>query len=147
MNTKKLPNKPSKLILLALKDLELVEKDERYAVNMHTWHRPKDGICQVCLAGSVLAKSLKFSNEEYTNGVYFESNFEKSEGEKLSFLDRVRMKSRLMIPNIYFQIEDDVKVKLSSEIYELPYTNYESNPSEFKTYLRELAKIFKKYNY
>lgn len=51
--------KPSELILLALEDLEKVEKMKGvYRVDMSEWHRPgEDGPCYVCLAGSVLAMS------------------------------------------------------------------------------------------
>jgi hypothetical protein len=54
-----LPNKPSELIRVALKDLEEAERDPHYEVEMCTWHRPSSttGVCTVCLAGSVLAKS------------------------------------------------------------------------------------------
>lgn len=57
-----LPDKPSALIRLALDDLEKVEKDGRYRVDMTQWHggwRPERDIpCRVCLAGAVMAKTL-----------------------------------------------------------------------------------------
>jgi hypothetical protein len=53
-----LPEKPSDLIELALLDLALVERDKQYVVNMDDWHRPVGEYCSVCLAGSVIAKSL-----------------------------------------------------------------------------------------
>lgn len=58
----KLPAKPSSLIELALKDLALVEKDPKYRVNMYGWHSGSighSGVCDVCLAGAVMAKTLK----------------------------------------------------------------------------------------
>lgn len=54
---KKLPKKLSDRILVALHDLELVEADPRYKIDMDTWHKP-NGQCAVCLAGSVMAKTL-----------------------------------------------------------------------------------------
>ncbi len=59
----KLPSKPSELILLALKDLRAVEKSKKYVVEMGEWHTPdyRDGKCAVCLAGAVMAKTLKVS--------------------------------------------------------------------------------------
>ena len=62
-----LPDRPSDLIELALRDLEACEQDPRYEINMSRWHYPTDGepveepvdICLVCLAGSVMAKSLR----------------------------------------------------------------------------------------
>lgn len=60
-----LPDKPSELIDLALRDLADVESDPNYCVEMEVqWHaslywyqsgRPK---CAVCLAGAVMARSL-----------------------------------------------------------------------------------------
>jgi hypothetical protein len=59
---KKLPNKPSKLLALALSDLEKAEKSKFYEIDMDGWHTPnidKQSTCSVCLAGSVIAFSLK----------------------------------------------------------------------------------------
>lgn len=58
--TTRLPEKPSDLILLALEDLSKAEKSDAYDVVMSQWHHPcdSDGVCEVCLAGSVMAFSL-----------------------------------------------------------------------------------------
>lgn len=55
-----LPDVPSALIRLALDDLEAVERDDKYAVNLNLWHYPnvETGICMVCLAGAVMAKTI-----------------------------------------------------------------------------------------
>jgi hypothetical protein len=62
-----LPDKPSDLLELALRDLEFVEQDDKYRVRMWMWHLPERAFmqpaspplyCNVCLAGSVLAKTL-----------------------------------------------------------------------------------------
>lgn len=82
----KLPNKLSELIRVALADLELVEGDPRYQVHMQRWHRPmfSKNICQVCLAGSVMAKTFEAPADEFkTYGDY-------TEGYKLLALDFVR---------------------------------------------------------
>lgn len=58
---KKLPNKPSALIRLAVHDLELTMQDkEHYKIDMDDWHQP-NGKCSVCFAGGVMAQSLKQS--------------------------------------------------------------------------------------
>jgi hypothetical protein len=58
MNT--LPDKPSALIRLALADLRKVEQDPSYEVDMNMWHVPRrsEGVCSVCLAGAVMAKTF-----------------------------------------------------------------------------------------
>ena len=55
----KLPEKPSDLIEVALKDLCAVEHDKRYKVNMYTFHIAGGARCEVCFGGAVMAKSLK----------------------------------------------------------------------------------------
>ena len=70
-NKKPLPDKPWELIRLALHDLELCEASPRYKINMGTWHSAdltKRNVCNVCLAGSVMAKSLniKFNQDVYS---------------------------------------------------------------------------------
>jgi hypothetical protein len=56
-----LPSRPSALIRVALADLRKVEtQPDIYRVNMDVWHRDHrtDGICEVCLAGSIISQSL-----------------------------------------------------------------------------------------
>lgn len=60
---KKAAKKPSSLIRLALADLKACEADPDYKIDMRTWHEPfwktvDKKVCHVCLAGTVLAKSL-----------------------------------------------------------------------------------------
>lgn len=62
MKKPQLPEKVSELIRLALADLRKIEGDNRYVVNMMTWHVPTwhggSEECSVCLAGAVMAKTL-----------------------------------------------------------------------------------------
>lgn len=56
----KLPNKKSDLLILALEDYFKIKEDPKYEINMLDWHilSVYNPICMVCLAGSVIAKSL-----------------------------------------------------------------------------------------
>ena len=61
--TTTLPKTPSALIRLALADLRAIEADDRYEVFMRGWHGPitddrGQKVCEVCLAGAVLAKTI-----------------------------------------------------------------------------------------
>lgn len=56
---KGLPDTFSGLIKLALDDLKIAEQSSKYKINMNTWFKRNDGVCQVCLAGCVLAISLE----------------------------------------------------------------------------------------
>ncbi len=61
-----LPSLPSALIRLALADLEKCEGDSRYCVVMNTvWHTPSNNVCYVCLAGAVMAKTLRIPNDRW----------------------------------------------------------------------------------
>lgn len=57
---RELPDEPSKLIRVALRDLEKCENDFRYRVDMSFWHNASEetGVCSVCLAGATLAKTM-----------------------------------------------------------------------------------------
>lgn len=53
---------PSEIILMALDDLELVEKDPRYDIDMNYYHyqvQRGKATCAVCFAGAVIAKTLE----------------------------------------------------------------------------------------
>lgn len=45
------------LLELALTDLEKAEKSKKHKIDMDVWYKP-NGVCTVCLAGSVMAFSL-----------------------------------------------------------------------------------------
>jgi hypothetical protein len=60
--------KPSELIRAGVQDLEACEADPRYSINMVDWHSPTatrfgevgwKSVCEVCLAGAVMAKRLR----------------------------------------------------------------------------------------
>lgn len=57
MRNCELPDKLSELIDVALADLEKVEADPLYEVDMGEWHQPRGPKCSVCFAGSVMAKT------------------------------------------------------------------------------------------
>lgn len=60
-----LPRKPSKLLRIALADLVKVERSKKYVIDMGTYHTPISEWdmeigrhCAVCLAGSIMARTL-----------------------------------------------------------------------------------------
>ena len=62
-----LPDKLSDLIDLALSDMEKVEKDKLYTVDLEHFHQPRYGVCHVCFAGCAIAKTL---NVPVTSSLY-----------------------------------------------------------------------------
>lgn len=54
-----LPLDPSELLTLAANDLRAVGDNPDYQVYMGDWHAPDGRVCSVCLAGAVMAGTLK----------------------------------------------------------------------------------------
>ena len=54
-----LPKKPSVLLRLALKDLEVCRNSPDYTISMgHWYYKDADDLCSVCLAGAVMSQTL-----------------------------------------------------------------------------------------
>lgn len=87
MKSIKLPEKLSELLALALRDLEAVEKDKNYVVRMTAWHAPYKDKCYVCLAGCVLAQTLKVPREQHRNI----KNISTDAALKMNALDSLRI--------------------------------------------------------
>lgn len=64
---KTLPKNILELTKLAIADLEKVEKDPNYRVDMGEWHTPSGDICLVCLAGAVMSQTFEMSPETYAD--------------------------------------------------------------------------------
>lgn len=63
---KKLPNKLSALLRLAVEDAKICARTKGYKLNMRRWHEPwpEKKICEVCMAGAVLAVELQMPWEQ-----------------------------------------------------------------------------------
>lgn len=134
-----LPNKLSDLIEVALEDLEKVEKDKRYTVDMQFWHTPTDNFtgCSVCLAGAVIAKSLNVPIQELSSLDKFKISIRR----KLVALDQVRDSK---VGNaIRILKRDSVTVPL--EYYSVP--SYDEDRPGFKKALQAIAKELRKLGY
>lgn len=127
-----LPDKPSELIRLALKDLALVEKDDRYKVDMNVYHclMSWTGKCAVCFAGSIQAKSLNASVFIDTRP----STFDIDTREKLYALDRFRL-GFISYGLRFMDIPFDKHIRV-------PVTPYETSPAKFKRDMIKIAKTF-----
>lgn len=89
---KRLPNKLSELMKVALTDLELVESDPSYIIIMDQWHKSqRDSFinkCEVCAAGAVIAKTLKGDMLQTLLPDDFDDN---DIGEKLRAINSLRV--------------------------------------------------------
>ncbi len=133
----RLPNKPSDLIEVAMNDLNSLERSRKYIINMHTWHSPeygsggKTGRCYICLAGSVMAKTLGADIEGDLGPCDFSTNIAK----KLNALDEFRVGgvgTGLYAMDIFIDLES------LKEEYDIP--PYSENRTEFKLKMRKMIR-------
>ena len=130
MSTMKLPDKPSELIRLALADLALCAADPNYRIDMGEWHKPEHGVCQVCLAGAVMAKSLNASRAAELCSSDFPEN-----SQKILALNDFRMGD-------VCRALDSLDLDLSNwgrNAPERSITPYHRDPAAFMADMRDLA--------
>lgn len=127
----KLPDKPSALIRLALRDLEKCEQSKNYQIEMGAWHEP-NGKCSVCLAGAVMAQSLYGERSK----AFIPSDFGPNE-LKLRALDDFRCG---YINEAFMQL--GMKHPGLPEYFEV--AQYRGNPQKFKKNMRQLATLLAK---
>lgn len=137
-----LPQKPSKLLAVALEDLEKMEKTEGYAIHMNDWHWPeplwKDGdqigtVCKVCFAGSVMARRGKVLP---TRDVQPES-FSPKLRKKFYALNAFR--EGCIEEGLNYLGIDDVPPCLRENY---GATQYRDDPARFKKEMRQLIAVF-----
>lgn len=139
-----LPDKLSALICVAVEDLRKVERSKFYTVDMEFWHSPDeadDGRCCVCLAGSVMAKTLRTKPNEC-----FDWDSVDEDGRyKLYALDSVRQHDLECAIDYVFPVPDPRQTKSgilelqAKEEGVLDYPPYEDDPRAFKRGLTRLA--------
>ena len=146
-----MPDKPSELLIVALNDLEKCEADDTYIIKMGDWHLPvfygyRFHFCEVCFAGSVMAKSLGVSKRDYHNPNMHYKHGKKKTGitdetnKKLIALNDFRV-GDLWDGLLNMEINDE---RLKNIDAHRPMTKYKENPKQFKKDIRELIKYFKK---
>ena len=127
-----LPDKLSDLIEVALRDLEAVENDERYTVNMDWWHRPGD-TCLVCLAGSVMAKSLDVSPDR----TRYPNDFDDRTEAKLDVLNWARL------GDVDYALYHLDVPQSSYTSFNRSVVDYQDDPEQFKADMREIVAVLK----
>tara|TARA_R110002126_G_scaffold7198_1_gene35723 strand:+ start:112 stop:543 length:432 start_codon:yes stop_codon:yes gene_type:complete len=90
MTNPNLPDLPSALIRVALTDLQVIQKNPAYKIRMSMWHmtidEDEETICQVCLAGAVMANTL---NADITRDIS-PNDYSTVDARKLDALDDFR---------------------------------------------------------
>lgn len=129
-----LPDLPSRLITLALGDLRWIEGDDRYLVDMNHWHiaGTKHGSpCIVCLAGAVMARSLRVDPSSSQLPEFFD---EDTSG-KLQALDSFRR--GFVAQGLHLM---HIPVPASVPIT-IPVTPYHIDREAFKERMRHVAEL------
>lgn len=133
-NTNTLPDKPSELIRVALADLVKVERSPKYVVNMEDWHVPIiSGVCEVCFAGAVMAKTLEADRDVFFNP---EDMMSMDIEHKLIALDYFRMGDA--------SCRMDYMGLPADDNHDRDIAEYEDDPKAFKKDMRKLAKDLEK---
>ena len=108
-----LPEYPSELLKLALNDIAVVKKSKRYRINTNVWHSPNVVTCSVCLAGAVLANTLKSCS--FVNLITTSLKFKYIGGEngrdnctKLEYIELLR---QLELRAVYYDFRNTLKQK------------------------------------
>lgn len=87
--SKELPNKLSQLLRIAVKDAQKCSKSRKYMLDMSQWHAGRVNsydTCQVCMAGAVMAQTLKSD----CNISYIPEDFGDSANKKLGCINSMR---------------------------------------------------------
>lgn len=142
--TKKLPDKPSKLIRVALSDLIAVEKMKKtYRIDMGDWHAGafEDGDkCSVCFAGSVMARTLGVKPNE--DAVPSASFFDADTCYKLDWLDSIRSHGGELDGFGYKSLKKRFRSTGVDVSFDHDPPIYHYDPKGFKASMRDLAKAF-----
>lgn len=98
--TKQLPDKLSDLLDLAVTDSEECSRMKSYRLNMELWHQP-NGKCSVCMAGSVMARTLGAGRRTYAEP----RSFGDENAPKLLAINDLR---NGYVANAYFRLHSEL---------------------------------------
>jgi len=134
----RLPNKLGKMLTKALDDLEWVEKNPKYKVNMMEFARKRahSGVCEVCLGGSQLIGNLP--KGEFV--IRPAEHLSPSTARKLFALDALR---KGFVGNAIAEIQSsDPSMPVAADDHVLDMedvASYHDNPELWKAQMRLLA--------
>jgi hypothetical protein len=126
---------PSRLIDIALDDLEMIEESPIYKVDMTAWHEPALWRCSVCLAGCVI--STRFGGDHFDN--LYPDDFDGAARNVLVALDAFRVGDiGDGLALLRYPAPDAYGLPL-----EVPIADYGHSPVQFKSDMRGLAAMFR----
>ena len=114
-------------IRLGVRDLEATERTPGYVIDMDYAHEVLGGVCAVCFAGSVMARTL---NADPRKDHYWHS-FPRAWHKTFDLLDNLR--------NGQIWLSDFVAFGIYHEDMDVTEERYETNPTAFKRDMLALA--------
>ena len=144
-----LPEKMSDLLELAISDLKKCENDPKYEIGMRYWHTFTNPVCLVCLAGSVLAKTLEVPRDAFLSDTgSLPSGLTDEHGnpsfsrqmECLDYLRRGRIRDAYRSLHNLFD-EDDFPV---DTLHEYGVTEYKENRNRFFEDMESMVEYLKR---
>lgn len=136
--TVKPPKKLSKLIMLALNDLIKVENSKVYRVDMDNWHTGRyiGEKCNVCFAGSVMAKTCKTPINKMANLTDFGSQW----CNCFLALNNIRNGDLTEALNNFYGLSfDNSRFWGFKTDFQIENLRYENDPTEFKNAMCDVA--------
>ncbi|MCZ6897657.1 MAG: hypothetical protein O7D95_02960 [Betaproteobacteria bacterium] len=129
MKTKELENyKLSQWVELALDDLKKVERSPKYSIDMGTWHEP-NGTCAVCMAGSIMAKTLGADIELDVMPDDYSDKIRRA----LEAIDYIRVGN----------IMSAIKVFTTTPIHDFDVMSYDDDKNLWRQDMRKIIKMLK----
>ena len=128
INKTLLPSVPSKLIEIALNDLEAMEKTPGVQIDMRSWHDADAGGCSVCMAGAVMAKRLGAERDI----TYYPRDFP-GDTRQLNAINLLRVGD---VENACYTL----KIKNPNDFPDREIIDYELSPTLFKEQMRSFAR-------
>lgn len=144
-----LPSLPSAALLAAVADLEAVERNKKYVIDMGNWHIPINNMshyvdekiaqakpnakCAVCFAGAVMANAVPIGKRVDWSEFAWPTNV------RLDALDDFRSGRVAAALHRWGYDDDFVCSVLPSALHDVSVTPYETKPDKFKRDMRKLA--------
>ena len=138
----------SKVIEIALVDLEKIERSPKYKIQMSTWFEQfEDETCNVCFAGCVMASTLadcpvrgpSFDMEQGEYGITPARYKDTRITKRLRALDLARRGFKEALPAFMDDKLEYAEIADSFDKNDFSCTPYEHNPTKFKSNMKKLA--------
>ena len=144
--TNKLPDKPSDLIDVALKDLAKAERSKKFEIDMNVWCEPADlssDVCAVCLGGSVLVGTVGLDAVDGANW-WIDEIITKHDSVRIEALDALRCGNIVLFLEYVYDNSASARrcrqaVSIRDKNFD-DYCTYREDPDQFKRWCRKVAR-------